>query len=266
MPLQNRVTPQGDIVATAARGTLMGNRGRLHDAHRRLVRRHLRSYRAWVTCVLAFKERRRIPMTPGRYTELFFLDEATALAAGHRPCGECRRIDHRGFKAAWLEGNSRRGLGRDAPIALVDRVLHEDRLAPDGAQRVFVAPLQALPDGVFIVGADLSDPHLVWRGALWLWSLTGYTWSSERPPHGAVTVLTPRSTVNALRAGYAPMVHDSISRKLETAPSASTGSAPRARAWPRSCPPLTVSNAVGAGISARPASISSMVPNGSCVP
>ena len=100
MPLQNRVTPYGDIIAVSARGTLMGNRGRLHDAIGRVVRRQVSSYSAWVTCLLAFKGRRRTVMAPGRYTELFFLDEATALSAGHRPCGECRRADYRRFKAA----------------------------------------------------------------------------------------------------------------------------------------------------------------------
>ncbi|MGH7333907.1 MAG: hypothetical protein ACREKS_14435 [Candidatus Rokuibacteriota bacterium] len=209
MPLQNRVTPQGDIVATLSRGTLMGNRGCLHDASRRLVRRHAGGYRAWVTCLLAFKGRRRTPMTPGRYTELFFLDEATALAAGHRPCGECRRADYRRFKAAWLTGNSKLGLDLDAPIAVLDRVLHRDRLTPDGTQRTFVADLDELPDGVFVTQPDLPTPHLVWRGMLWPWSLTGYTPPVLRPDHGPATVLTPHSTVNALGAGYSPMVHES---------------------------------------------------------
>jgi hypothetical protein len=92
-PLQNRVTPSGDLIATAARGTLMGNRGRLHEPCRRIVRRVAGGYRAWVTCRLKFRGRHRTVMAPNRYTELFFLDEATALAAGHRPCGECRRAD-----------------------------------------------------------------------------------------------------------------------------------------------------------------------------
>jgi len=210
VPLQNRVTPQGNIVATAARGTLMGNRGRLHDADRRLVRRHVGSYRSWVTCVLAFKDRRRIPMTPGRYTELFFLDEATALAAGHRPCAECRRTDYRRFKAAWLAGNSHLGLEGDPPIETIDRVLQRDRLFPDGTQRVFVANLDELPDGVFVTRSDLPAPHLVWHGTLRPWSLTGYVWPTVRLDCSPVTVLTPFSTVNAVRAGYSPTVHASV--------------------------------------------------------
>jgi hypothetical protein len=188
----------------------MGNRGRLHDSSRRLVRRHVGSNRAWVTCVLAFKDRRRIPMTPGRYTELFFLDEATALAAGHRPCAECRRADYRRFKAAWLEGNAKLGCDREPPIASIDRVMHRDRLLPDGTHRVFVSALDELADGVFVIRPDLPTPHLVWGGALWAWSLTGYAEPTVRHRHRPVTVLTPRSTANALRAGYSPMVHSSI--------------------------------------------------------
>ena len=103
MPLQNRVTPFGEIVVSAARGTLMGNRGCLHDAERRLTGRRWTT-RAWVTCALSFNGRRRQLMTPGFYTELFFLDEATALAAGHRPCAECRRSAYRAFKERWAEG------------------------------------------------------------------------------------------------------------------------------------------------------------------
>ena len=137
MPLQNRVSPRGDVIAVAARGALMGNRGRLHDATRQVVRRQVSSYRAWVTCLLAFKGRRRTVMAPGRYTELFFLDEATALAAGHRPCGECRRADYRRFKTAWLAGNPGRGLAGAVPIAAIDLELHGDRLTSEGLQRTF---------------------------------------------------------------------------------------------------------------------------------
>jgi hypothetical protein len=203
-PLQNRVTPFGDLVATPARGTLMGNRGRLHDDARRIVRRVQSGYRAWVTCVLAFKGRRRTVMTPGRYTELFFLDEATALAAGHRPCGECRREDYRRFKAAWLRGNPERGVGESAPIAALDRELHRDRLGPDGRPPTFVAAWASLPDGVFVAGPRAGDAWLLWRGALWPWSAAGYGPAVALPGVGPATVLTPRSTVAAIAAGYVP--------------------------------------------------------------
>jgi hypothetical protein len=204
------VTPFGDLIATTARGTLMGNRGRLHDADRRIVRRVASGYRAWVTCRLAFRGRRRPVMAPNRYTELFFLDEATALAAGHRPCGECRREDYRRFKAAWLIANPDRGLGSVALIDAIDRELHRDRLGPDGQTRTYRARLGSLPDGVFVVGPDSADARLVWRGGLAPWSPAGYG-ALRRSPHGAwATVLTPRSTAATMAAGYVPAVHSSL--------------------------------------------------------
>jgi len=206
MPLQNRVTPRGEIVAVAARGSLMGNRGRLHDGERRLVRGHVPGYRAWVTCVLRFKGRRRVVMTPGRYTELFFLDEATALAAGHRPCGECRRADFLRFKRAWLAGNRRFRLPADVTIAPIDRQLHAERLDAQGRQRTFDADPTTLPDGVFVTREDDPVAWLLWRDRLWPWSPAGY--GEPRPVgRGRVVVLTPRSTVAALAAGYVPAVH-----------------------------------------------------------
>ena len=144
-PLQNRVTPFGDLIATPARGILMGNRGRLHDPGRRVVRRIAAGYRAWVTCLLAFRGRHRAVMAPNRYTELFFLDEATALAAGHRPCGECRQADFRRFKTTWLVANRDRGLGPDVLIGAIDRELHRDRLEPDGRARSYLAEVDSAP-------------------------------------------------------------------------------------------------------------------------
>src|SRR5262245_20026858 len=206
MPLQNRVTPRGDLIAVTARGALMGNRGRLHDAARQIVRRQVSSYRAWVTCLLAFKGRRRPVMTPGRYTELFFLDEATALAAGHRPCGECRRADCLRFKTAWLAGNPGHGLSAAVSIGAIDRELHRDRLAAGGVQRTFAAEVAGLPDGAFIAREAEGVPLLIWAGALWPWSPEGYG-DPEAGRNGEVaTVLTPRSTVSAIAAGYVPAV------------------------------------------------------------
>ena len=175
MPLQNRVTPRGDIVASPARGTLMGNRGCLHDEARRIVRPVVGGYRAWVTCVLNFKGRRRRVMTPRRYTELFFLDEATALAAGHRPCGECRRADYQRFKHAWTIGNPEHGISSSARIALLDLELHRDRVGPDRCPRTHRADIGQLPDGAFVAGAEPESAVLVWRGLLWAWSPEGYT-------------------------------------------------------------------------------------------
>jgi hypothetical protein len=201
------VTPRGDIVASPARGTLTGNRGCLHDEARRIVRPVVGGYRAWVTCVLSFKGRRRRVMTPGRYTELFFLDEATALAAGHRPCGECRRADYQRFKHAWTIGNPEHGISSSARIALLDLELHRDRLGPDRCPRTHRADIGQLPDGAFVAGAEPESAVLVWHGSLWAWSPEGYTRTGSPPPRGQVTVLTPRSTVNAIAAGYIPMVH-----------------------------------------------------------
>jgi len=209
-PLQNRVTPSGDLVATPARGTLMGNRGRLHDPSRRIVRRVVPSYRAWVTCRLEFHGRRRVVMAPGRYTELFFLDEATALAAGHRPCGECRREDYRRFRTAWLAGNPDRGLDAGTPIAAIDRELDRDRRGPDGRQRTFTAALVSLPDGVFVSLPSGTAACLLWRGALWPWSPAGYDRAARRRVADEATVLTPRSTVAAIAAGYTPAVHGTL--------------------------------------------------------
>lgn len=208
-PLQNRVTPLGELVAVPAHGGLMGNRGRLHDGARRIVRRTAPGYRAWVTCRLEFKGRWRPVMRPGRYTELFFLDEATALAAGHRPCGECRREDHRRFKAAWLSGNRDRGLGPATPIAVLDVVLHGDRLDPAGRQRTFPGRIEDLPDGVFLMVPDSMPAALLllWRGALRAWAPEGYGPAVPRALRGPVVVLTPHSTVAAIRAGYVPAVH-----------------------------------------------------------
>ena len=207
--LQNRVTPFGELISTPARGTFMGNRGRLHDAERRIIRRVVPSYRAWVTCVLEFRGRRRPVMQPDRYTELFFLDEATALAAGHRPCGECRRADFVRFKAAWLAGNPDRGLEANAPIAALDRELHRDRLDGEHRHRTIAGDLITLPDGVFVTLDDPTEAMLLWRGALWPWSAAGYGPARSRTTTARITILTPVSTVRAIAAGYAPAVHES---------------------------------------------------------
>jgi hypothetical protein len=204
------VTPFGDLIATPARGTLMGNRGRLHDPGRRVVRRIAAGYRAWVTCVLAFRGRHRAVMAPNRYTELFFLDEATALAAGHRPCGECRRADFRRFKTTWLVANRDRGLGPDVLIGAIDRELHRDRLEPDGRPRTFLAELGSLPDGVFVVLPGIAEALLLWREGVVPWSPAGYGAFRRAPRGQCATVLTPRSTVRTIAAGYVPAVHPNL--------------------------------------------------------
>src|SRR5215472_1724628 len=144
MPLQNRVDPFGNLFSTPARGTMMGNRGGVLHANRKIVR--LYKSRRWITCVLEFKDRRRIVMTEGRYTELFFLDEATALAAGHRPCAECRRVKFNAFRDAWRRAS---GL-KDVPLAdEMDLALHLARI--DKREKVtYRAAISSLPDGCFV--------------------------------------------------------------------------------------------------------------------
>jgi len=204
MPLRNRVTPFNDIVALTARGTMMGNRGRLHDGDRRLGRR-VSTTRSWVTCLLEFKNRHRPVMTPGRYTELFFLDEATALAAGHRPCGECRRSDYRRFIDAWRAGND----GPEAALAEIDRRMQEDRLdSVSRRQRHYDSEIADLPDGSMVaLPLEPGIALLVWGDRLLEWSPSGYHSCRRRPQQLQVQVLTPRCTVAALAAGYRPMLH-----------------------------------------------------------
>ena len=197
MTLQNRITPAGEIIADPARGTLMGNRGILHDARQRLGTARWR-HPHWIFCRLAFKGRRREVMAPHRYTELFFLDEASALAAGHRPCCECKREDFRRFQEAW-----RRGFGHDASAGAIDRALHRARVEPRSRRQIrFEAPLGDLPDGAFVLLPDApSSPLLVRGDRLHPWHPGGYGPPRERCTT-RVSVLTPAPAIAVLRAGY----------------------------------------------------------------
>jgi hypothetical protein len=200
MPLQNRVSPYGTFVRTLARGTLMGNRGGvIHNDSREIVRRY--ATRRWIACVLEFKGRWRAVMSPRRYTELFFLDEAVALAAGHRPCAECRRDRYNAFRHAWNPAHP--------PTAdEMDAALHPVRIDRQGRQVAWQSPLDLLPNGA-IVEVDAA-PWLVWDGSLSLWTPEGYTRRIQRPSTRTATVLTPQPIVACLRAGYEPMVHPSL--------------------------------------------------------
>jgi hypothetical protein len=202
------VTPFGDLVATPERGTFLGNRGVLHDGRGQI--RRAWQVKRWIVCLLEFRGRKRSVMSPGHYTELFFLDEATALAAGHRPCAECRRERFNTFRSAWRSahpGNS----GSLLPTAdEIDTKLHADRVNPDRSKRLFEARLDELPDGVFIRHPDGGDSAcLVWNDALFAWSAGGYMERLARPEQLKVLVVTPRSTVGAIRAGYVPAIHPS---------------------------------------------------------
>ncbi|MEO1720726.1 MAG: hypothetical protein AAFR23_10945, partial [Pseudomonadota bacterium] len=178
MPLQNRVRPNGEIVSVPERGTLMGNRGgRIHGSDKRLGKRRWAS-RAWIACVLDFKARHRTVMAPNSYTELFFLDEATALAAGHRPCYECRRRDARLFAAAWSKAN---GLTTPPRAPDMDRILHADRLDEAGAKRTFRAQVGQLPNGVMV--AIEGIPFLLIDQGFCKWTFSGYAPATPLPSH-----------------------------------------------------------------------------------
>ena len=199
VPLQNRVTPMGELVADAGRGLVYGNRGCLHDEGGRIRRRY--AVRRWIACRLEFRGRRRSAlMQLGRYTELFFLDEATALAAGHRACALCRRADYERLVAIWSDLHPGQ-VGADA----IDAQLHEERVAPaTRAHRTHEAALDDLPDGAFVL--EDGEPLVVVGPALLRWTPAGY---AERRPRRAgrrVELVTPPSLVEVLRAGWAPLV------------------------------------------------------------
>jgi hypothetical protein len=199
MPLQNRVLPTGEIVAIPLRGRFMGNRGILHDATGTLGPARWR-HRNWVCCTLSFKDRRRPVMAPGAYTELFFHDEAIALAAGHRPCAECRRADYTRFLAAWATAHGTRPSAPD-----LDRALHAARVDGSRAQVRHTAALPDLPEGTFIL--TKAGPALVRPYRLVPFTPSGYTAPIPGPTQGPVTVLTPAPVVAVIRAGYSPDLH-----------------------------------------------------------
>lgn len=207
-PLQNRVTPFGEIIATPERGLLMGNRGGcFHDEQKRLTNRRWAT-KQWITCLTSFKDRRRELMAPHRYTELFFLDEAVAFAAGHRPCAECRRADFNRFVAAWREGNPGLAGTEKLRVATLDSALHAERLTADREKRTFESTLGALPDGTFVT-FEGADAWLLWHGSLRRWSPGRYLETRIVDPVARVHILTPASLVRAFAAGYLPLVHPS---------------------------------------------------------
>ena len=199
MPLQNRVTPLGELVAEPGRGLVYGNRGCLHDAAGRIRRPY--NGKRWISCRLDFRGWLRRPLLqPGRFTELFFLDEATALAAGHRPCALCRRADYDRFVGIWRELHPG-DVGADA----IDARLHAERADPDTrAQRGHEAAFDDLPDGSFVLLHDA--PCLVLGLHVLTWTTSGYTARRPRPSRGRALQITPPSLVEVLRAGWDPLV------------------------------------------------------------
>jgi hypothetical protein len=205
MPKQNRVTPFSTLIATPARGSLMGNRGCLHN-DRQEIRRSFQGSR-WIICLLEFKGRRRPIMKPGQYTELFFLDEATALAAGHRPCAECQRERFNLFRESWARANPGLSGGAARPAATVlDAVLQGERTGADG--KTWCDSLDDLPDGVFVTD-DEQNAYLVLSHQALRWSPAGYEQPETGRPHYPARVLTPASVLRALTDGYLAGVHAS---------------------------------------------------------
>ena len=205
MPLQNRVTPTGDIVADPSRGIFTGNRGIIHDPATKTLLKKRWSSPAWITCVCEFRGWRRQVMARRSWTELFFLDEATAFAAGHRPCFFCRRDDANRFRGCWEQGNG----VTDVRAKEMDAVLHRERLER-GRKRLhpLPVPLRELPDGAMVqVGAE---SFLVVQGRAQLWSMAGYR-RVDRAIDDAM-LLTPPSTLRAMSAGYRPVLHASADR------------------------------------------------------
>ncbi len=200
MPLQNRVTPTGEIISTPHRGILTGNRGIIHDPATKTLLKKRWSSPAWITCLCEFRGWRRPVMARRSWTELFFLDEATAFAAGHRPCFFCRRDDAKRFRAAWERGNGTGNLSAKA----MDAQLHLERL-DHGRKRLHALPMPfaELPDGAMVQGGEES--FLVMRGQALLWSLAGYARVKREPENPML--LTPPSTLRALCAGYQPLLH-----------------------------------------------------------
>ena len=199
MPLQNRVTPLGELVAHPGRGLVYGNKGCLHDESGRIRRRY--NGKRWIACRLKFKDWRQWPLLqPGRFTELFFLDEMTAFAAGHRPCALCRREDFVRFSAIWRELHPGQ-IGADA----MDGQLHAERLEPETrAHRFHDAPLDDLPDGAFVIWS--GEPHLVFGPGLLRWSPGGYGERIRRPRRAEVSLVTPPSLVAVIDTGWRGVV------------------------------------------------------------
>jgi hypothetical protein len=205
MPLQNRVTPLGELIADRARGHVYGNRGCLHDELGHIRRRY--NGKRWIACRLEFRGWKRGPLLqPGKFTELFFLDEATAFAAGHRPCALCRREDYHRFCGIWTELHPDQA-GADA----IDAQLHSERVdIGTRGQRHSRAPFDELPDGAFVLERGL--PFLVLGAELLRWTPSGYTERRIRPSRGTGVVITPPSLVAVLRCGWegvVPFLHPS---------------------------------------------------------
>jgi hypothetical protein len=205
MTRNNRVQPDGTLGTLPQRGGFMGNRGCLHDDQGVIKRRF--QAKLWITCTLREKPIRGkvAQASPGLYTPLFFLDEAVACAAGHRPCAECRRAVYKDFGTAW-----QRAFGTQAKAAEMDKLLHDARLSDNRkAQRRFQSHTDDLPDGVFIEWQ--GQPHLIRQDAALPYTPQGYAAAVPRP-QGSVQVITPGPLVAVMRAGWRPVMNASEDR------------------------------------------------------
>lgn len=203
MPRQNRVDPFGRILTVPQLGTLMGNRGNLHTATGEIVRPFKR--KEWVTCLLEYRGRHREILAPDRYTELFFLDEATSLAAGHRPCGTCRREALKTFRGCWANADIDTA-GDAGNLKRIDAILHSQRID----RKFELVDPSDLPDGAFVSdSADGEDVYLWWRGKLRKWSFDGYANASGVDSGSQYHLVTPACIVDVLKAGYPVAVHES---------------------------------------------------------
>jgi hypothetical protein len=206
MPLQNRVTPAGNIITNPARGTFMGNRGILHDDTETLGKARWK-HKAWITCLLEFRGRYSEPMPKNRYTRLFFLDEAVALAVGHRPCYECRRADYNIYMDHWASAHK-------CPIPRaghVDTILHSERINSKTRQQITTQMrLDALPNGAFVQLSKFTPPHLVYEDALYAFKDAVYAEPIKRPKGITVNALTPQATIWVMQSGFTPLLHPSL--------------------------------------------------------
>lgn len=208
MPLQNRIDPWGNLVAVKARGEFLGNRGILHDDDKNIVKPW--AHKNWVTCKLSFKGIKRELFGQNSYSELFFLDEATALAAGHRPCAHCRRQRYQEFKRFWgIAIGLTDAEAKSASVQEIDKRLHLERANRSREKVLFNAKFSEVPEGAFIALGD--EAYLVWSGRLHKWSHHGYASAQQLSPNNQVVqVITPQTIVQMYQAGFKPLVHASI--------------------------------------------------------
>lgn len=199
--LQNRVDPSAAFIRTIARGAWMGNRGVIHK-DKQITKAF--KHKAWIICALEFKGRKRQVMSPDRWTELFFLDEATAFAAGHRPCFECRKDAAREFKSYWIKGNPAYGFDMKTSIHQIDEIIHSERIDSEQKKITHLRIANSIPNGAFILMND--DAYLFSNNKRHRWTPFGYEDGIDVQRGSILTVLTPKSIVNTFQAGYAPQI------------------------------------------------------------